>query len=217
MKVADLKPAPHNPRRLSAEQESALKQALEVFGDLGGIVFNRRSGVLVSGHQRVKTLDPDWPITSSAHALLEGDQKVGTIARGWIDTPFGRLSYREVDWEERIEKAAMIAANKAGGEWDDSALKPLVVTLDDGSGILALTGFGEVELAGLIERGAAELPELPSESEKLFQQMNFVVTKEQAALIQATISRALQKGPFSGTGNENRNANALARICEAYR
>ena len=62
MKGGDLSPASYNPRKISPEQLKALGDALKVFGDLGGIVRNRKTGNLVGGHQRVKSLDPAWPI-----------------------------------------------------------------------------------------------------------------------------------------------------------
>lgn len=214
MKVGDLRPAGYNPRKLSKEQEKALKQALEVFGDLGGIVFNRRTQNLVSGHQRVKTMEKDWEIRITDRT----PDKCGTIARGSIMTPFGELSYREVDWEEKVEKAANIAANKHGGSWDDSALKDLLVELDNGSGLIELTGFSEVDLQGLIDRGAAaELPPLPSESDKLFEQMTFTLTKEQAAVVRSALALSINAGNFEETGNENRNGNALERIAKNYK
>jgi hypothetical protein len=215
--VGALRPAEYNPRRISEDAFKKLQQALEVFGDLGGVVFNRRTGNLVGGHQRVKALDKSWKVEAWNSSLTDGDRKVGTVALGFIFTPFGRLAYREVDWSENIEKAANIAANKHGGEWDDGALKELLVQLDDGSGLLELTGFGSVELSGLIQRGEAELPDLPSEKEKLFEQVTFTVTPEQAKEVRAALSLAIAAGDFGDTGNENRNGNALARIAKNYR
>jgi len=217
MKAGDLKPAGYNPRQITDEQAAALKKALEVFGDLGGIVFNRATGNLVGGHQRVKQIDPSWPIELSAAPLTEGDKKVGTVAHGSILTPFGRLGYREVEWELQVERAANIAANKHGGSWNDGALKELLVLLDDGSGLLGLTGFSEVELSGLIARGETDLPDLPSEAEQLFEQMTFTLSKEQAAIVRSAIDLAIASGDFKDTGNENRNGNALFRIAKAYK
>lgn len=214
MKVSDLKPAAYNPRKIGDAELKALKQALEVFGDLGGIVFNRKTGNLVGGHQRVKSIDPTWPIDRS-EAVSDGDRRVGTVAIGWIMSPFGRLSYREVDWDLKVEQAANVAANKHGGTWDDAALKDLLVGLDDGSPLLELTGFGQVDLEGLIGREAPA--PTPSEAEKLFEQITFTLAKPQLATVGFAIDAAIKAGPFEGTGNENARGNALARICEAYR
>lgn len=223
MKVGDLRPAEYNPRKISDAQSKALKQALEVFGDLGGIIFNRRTGNLVGGHQRVKTLDASWPIkiTESSRSidgekLIPDLDKCGTVARGFIETPFGPLSYREVVWEEKVERAANVAANKHGGEWDDDKLRDLLVLLDDGSGLLELTGFGSVDLEGLVGHGTEDLP-TPSENDRLFEQITFTVTKSQLATIGFALDTAAKSGPFENTVNENKRGNALFRIAEYYR
>ena len=62
MKLTDLKSAGYNPRTITDEQLGWLKKSLEEFGDLSGIVFNRRTGNTVGGHQRLKCLPPDAKI-----------------------------------------------------------------------------------------------------------------------------------------------------------
>jgi hypothetical protein len=57
--IEALKPSPRNPRVMSEWQRQALKKSLSKFGDLGGIVVNRRSGQLVGGHQRVEAFRGD--------------------------------------------------------------------------------------------------------------------------------------------------------------
>lgn len=145
-KVSDLSPAPYNPRKISNQKLTRLKKALEEFGDLSGIVFNIRTGRLVGGHQRIKNLDPSWKITTKEHT-----DQTGTVAIGYIETPRGLLTYREVDWPEKREKAANLAANKHGGEWDIPMLKEQLLELDTGELNLELTGFGQGELKDLID------------------------------------------------------------------
>lgn len=212
MKVGDLRGADYNPRKISEADLASLKQRLEVFGDLGGIVFNRKTGNLIGGHQRVKTLDPSWPIFAEN---LPTPDKCGTIARGYIKTPFGELSFRIVDWEEKIERAANVAANNPAGEWDDAKLKELLTGLDDGSGMLDLTGFSAIDLQGLIDR--APTAPLPSEADHLFESITFTVSKEQLSIIGFALDQAIKSGPFDEAKNANRRGNALARIAEAYR
>lgn len=52
MKVKNLKANPENPRTITDAKLLQLKRSMERFGDLSGIVFNRRSGNLGGGHQR---------------------------------------------------------------------------------------------------------------------------------------------------------------------
>ena len=58
--VKDLNPAEYNPRRITKKRLALLGEALKEFGDLSGVTFNIRTQRLVSGHQRVKHLDPGW-------------------------------------------------------------------------------------------------------------------------------------------------------------
>ena len=52
-----LKNAPYNPRIISAKAKKALKTNLEKVGLLAPIIWNRRTGNIVSGHQRISALD----------------------------------------------------------------------------------------------------------------------------------------------------------------
>lgn len=138
MIVKNLNPAPYNPRKISDSKMKMLGKAMKEFGDLSGIIFNMRTGRVVGGHQRIGHLDKNWPIVKEK--LVDDN---GTVAVGYIETPYGRWSYREVDWNEQREIAANIAANKHGGEFDYPMLKDLIVQIDDGSFDLELTGFDD--------------------------------------------------------------------------
>ena len=54
--IADLIPAPYNPRQSTAKQEKHLKESLEKFGMVEPIIFNKRTGYIVGGHFRVREL-----------------------------------------------------------------------------------------------------------------------------------------------------------------
>ncbi len=134
MQVKDLKAFPRNPRKITPKKLDMLGKAMREFGDLSGVVFNCRTGHLVGGHQRIKHLDPSWGI--------EG---------GFIKTPWGDFVYREVDWDEKKEMAANIAANKHSGEWDFPILKDIFVEIDTGAIDIELTGFEEMELKDIFD------------------------------------------------------------------
>lgn len=121
MALAELAPADYNPRKISAKAMAGLKASLTRFGELGGIVYNKRTGHLVGGHQRVKAL----------LALGETHAEV-----------------RVVDLPISEEKAANLALNHhgIGGEWDDALL---AVVLDDVKRDLP-TAFEELQLADII-------------------------------------------------------------------
>jgi len=143
--VKDLKPAPYNPRKISDRQLELLDKTMEEYGDLSGIVFNSSTGNIVGGHQRIKVLNPEWDIIKEHY-----QDETGTIALGYIVTPKGKFSYREVQWTEQKEKGANLAANKGGGEWEYPLLKDLLEDLDDGSFDMDLTGFDTSEIEDLM-------------------------------------------------------------------
>jgi len=145
MEVKDLRPAAYNPRKITEWKLQALGKAMKEFGDLSGVIRNVRTGSLIGGHQRLKHFDPAWKIAKEKH-----EDNVGTVAQGYIETPFGRWTYREVDWGLEKEKAANIAANEHGGEFDLPALSELLIELDTGAFDMDLVGFSPEELENLL-------------------------------------------------------------------
>lgn len=133
--TSDLNPAEYNPRKITDDELLRLKRQLKEFGDLGGVVFNIRTGRLVSGHQRITALDGAWPIQKEDRI-----DDSGTVAAGFIDTPFGRFGYREVDWDEAREKLANLAANNNAGHFDDRKLGDVLLSLKD-MPLAELSGF----------------------------------------------------------------------------
>lgn len=143
MKVSHLKSNPRNPRVISKQRLSSLKSSLEKFGDLGGFVFNRRSGMLVGAHQRTRVLPPSATIEKTDCERTT----VGTVALGYVVVDGERYAYREVDWDTKTEAEAMIAANKHRGEWSASLLQQIISETPNLD--LAVTGFDIPELEEL--------------------------------------------------------------------
>lgn len=123
--VRELTPHAANPRNISEKRLAQLAKTMAKFGDLGSVVFNRRTGNLVSGHQRTRNLLANAKITKKAQTDNVGTVAVGTITNGDQSWP-----YRESDVDAATEKAMMIAANAAGGDFDDGKLAGLVLELD---------------------------------------------------------------------------------------
>lgn len=139
MEFKDLQPNPRNPRKITDKKLIALKKALLEFGDLGGIVFNRRTGHLIGGHQRINIFKT-MPVQ-----FVYGDGYI------WIELceTGDRFAYREVDWSEEKEKAANIAANKGAGEWDWDILKDWMKDLDEVNFDLDLTMWDKDDIKSL--------------------------------------------------------------------
>ena len=94
---------PDNPREISTEGLVGLVASAEEYGDLSGIVFNRRTGELVTAHQRVKALRK-----AGATEWVELSPE-----EGYISDPrtTERFKVRIVDWDEAKQRAANIVAN----------------------------------------------------------------------------------------------------------
>lgn len=147
LQVKDLSANPHNPRKISDAKLKQLAKSMEEYGDISGIVFNRRTGNLVGGNQRSKDLDETSKVKITKTYPVPS--RTGTIAIGYIDHQGERFSYREVDWSLEKETGAMLAANKNAGEWDKDILNETLKSLSsfDLDFDLELTMFDEDELS----------------------------------------------------------------------
>ncbi|MHC5035376.1 MAG: hypothetical protein ACYTFZ_10105, partial [Planctomycetota bacterium] len=97
--ISRLNPAPYNPRkdlRPGDPEYEAIKRSILEFGCVDPLVWNRRTGNLVGGHQRLKVLQNDL-------GAEEADVSV-------VDLPPER------------EKALNVALNKIQGDWDKDKL-----------------------------------------------------------------------------------------------
>lgn len=134
--------APYNPRKISDHDLDALRRSLRFFGTVEPIVANRRSHRIVGGHQRVKA------------AQAEG---IDSLPVAWVDL------------DDPSEKLLNLALNRISGEWEDSMLRELLVSLDAEGADLAVTGFDDAELARLLQAvtdGAIEDDAIPGDVEK---------------------------------------------------
>jgi len=146
--LSSLKPNPSNPRKIEPKQLEMLKKSLEKFGDLSGIIVNKASGNIISGHQRNKVLPPDAEIVIEKR--FDQPTKYGTVATGHILIDGERFAYREVSVDDVTEKAMNLAANQHGGEFDLRAVADWIMELDAANLDLDLIGFTNEELANIM-------------------------------------------------------------------
>jgi len=144
-KVSDLVQWDLNPRKISSSDKRILQKGIDTFGDLSGVVLNRRNGMLVGGNQRSTVLSPSDEITLVEESETPNQQ--GTLAWGFISHNGEKFKYREVDWDETTHTAAALMANQSGGDWDWQKLTPMMSALDAEGGLedLELTGFNATE------------------------------------------------------------------------
>ncbi|MBE7413856.1 MAG: DNA modification methylase [Deltaproteobacteria bacterium] len=165
MKLSDLKPSEHNPRTITKKQLARLKKSIEEFGDLSGIIFNRRTGNIIGGHQRIKVMPPDAEIVRED---LPEASPAGTVSTGTINICGETFTYREVEWDLDRERMANIAANKHGGDWDDEKLAALLAELSQLPDFdIDIIGFESAEMEALIDMVVEDEFDAEKEYEKI--------------------------------------------------
>lgn len=133
MLVSDLAASrtPYNPRvdlKPGMPAYDKLKRSMSEFGVVQPLVFNKRTGNLVGGHQRLTILESD------------GVESVEVVV---VDEPLER------------EKALNIALNNGNvaGQWDEEKLEALLSELDNHTEIDAtLTMFDQPEIDKWLRR-----------------------------------------------------------------
>jgi len=126
--VSQLNPAEYNPRvdlKPGDPVYEKLRHSVESFGYVEPIVWNRRTGNIVGGHQRFKVLR---------------------------DLLYDEIDCVVVDMDEGRERALNIALNKIQGEWEPKKLMDVFESLDKYGIDRDLTGFDREETLKLFQR-----------------------------------------------------------------
>ena len=130
VKVKDLVPNPKNPRmdlRPGMPMYDKLRKSIENFGYIDPIIWNRRTGMIVSGHQRFQVMKDI--------AEEKGE-------------PFDTVDVMEVDMPENKQDSFMVAVNKITGIWDNEKLAQLFRELSEED--LQYTGYESFEIDELL-------------------------------------------------------------------
>ena len=128
MKLSELNPAEYNPQKALRPGDPAyekLKASILSFGNVEPIVWNRTTGNVIGGHQRLRVL---------------------------LDLGVEESEVSVVDLSEVDEKRLNIALNKISGEWNEQLLADLLVDLQDAQFNLDLTGFEAPEIDQLFSK-----------------------------------------------------------------
>ena len=126
IEIAKLNPATYNPRKDLQPGDpdyEKLKKSLLEFSCVEPLIWNKRSGNLVGGHQRLKI------IKELGHTTTE---------------------VSVVDLSDSKEKALNLALNKIQGDWDPVKLKEVLLEIDTGEFDIEVTGFDGDELEDLM-------------------------------------------------------------------
>lgn len=127
LKIEQLIPADYNPRKdlkPGDPEYDKLKRSIEQFGYVEPLIWNKVTGRVVGGHQRLKVL---------------------------IDMGITEVECVVVELPEDKEKALNIALNKISGEWDKDKLALLIADLQGSDFDVSLTGFDPAELDDLFK------------------------------------------------------------------
>ena len=127
LKTEQLIPSDYNPRKdlkPGDPEFEKLKRSVEEFGYVEPIIWNKRTGVVVGGHQRLKVLQ---------HL---GYKEVDCVV---------------LDIDEQKEKALNVALNKISGAWDVPLLTALLKDLEESGFDATLTGFDVSEMSDLFD------------------------------------------------------------------
>ncbi|WP_446898829.1 site-specific DNA-methyltransferase [Clostridium sp. LBM24168] len=126
--VKKLNPAKYNPRKdlkPGDPEYEKLKRSIETFGYVEPVIWNKKTGNIVGGHQRFKVLKQ------------EGAKEIECVV---------------VDISPDEEKALNVALNKVSGEWDMPKLADILDELDKSMFDISLTGFDAAEIEDLFSK-----------------------------------------------------------------
>lgn len=123
MPIGELIAADYNPRKLAAKARAKLKRSLETFGLVEPLVWNRRTGRVVGGHQRLGLL-----------------REMGVA----------EVPVSVVDLAESQEKALNVVLNnlEAQGRYDAAKLREVLVDLKAAEELEA-SGYEQSDLKNL--------------------------------------------------------------------
>ena len=209
--------APYNPRTMSEHSYGSLKDSIRRFGDLSGVTFNITTGNLVGGHQRVRAFKE--LLDAGATKAVTVDQRyaqptpVGTVAEGFIIVAGERFKYREVQWSLDMEKAANIAANKIGGEFNKDQLAELTASISEE--MRSATGQTNEEINKLLASvgiGEEDEKDRPEETNNV----SFALTTPQVAVVMDALKAMKTKHQLPNDSTPELNGLALYHLAELF-
>jgi DNA modification methylase len=123
--IADLRPDPFNPRRISDGELEALTRSIQQFGLVDPIIVRREDRTIIGGHQRL-------------------------VAAARLGLETAPVIY--VDLSPEQAKLLNLALNRISGEWDQELLARMLADLQGTPDVdISLSGFEEDEIAKLLK------------------------------------------------------------------
>lgn len=193
--INDLRPDHKNARRRTDRSAELIKESLKRYGAARSVVIDENNRVL------------------AGNGTVEGAKAAGIRSVRVIETDGDEvIAVRRVGLTEEEKVGLALADNRTAdlSEWDQEMLHKLSEeqSIDP--------WFTDEDLLGDLVNALDEMPKLNDGDREPFQQMSFMLHDDQAALVKEAVEAAKKLGPFTDTGNENSNGNAIARVAELF-
>jgi len=183
--LADLHAAPYNPRTISDEMLKSLGDSITRFGLVEPVVWNRRTGNVVGGHQRLKVLQ--------TQGVAETDVVV-------------------VDLAPEEEKTLNLALNKITGDWDLPKLSAVLEELQLAGADLNLAGFAEAEIGEIF--GEVRMGEFAEREESFDAEEAMAHAEEATGPTRVQLGEVWQLGPHRLLCGDATDASAWDRLMD---
>lgn len=124
VKRSEITLAAYNPRKISGDARKRLKANIKRIGIIGGLIWNKTTGNLLAGHQRILILDE--------LNGYDGTEKTDYLIR---------LDIVELDTKTEVEQNIFLNNRNIQGEYDNTLLADLIPQID-----YELAGLSEFDL-----------------------------------------------------------------------
>lgn len=143
IKITEIHPAEYNPRNITVDEKTKLKNSIDNFGIVEPILINLHNNRIIGGHQRFDLLLDQYILDNDFYAelnLLKLNESYG-----WVFPD----NDKNLDSEE-MEKALNLVLNntKVMGSFDEDKLVNIFNELTESGFNTSLTGFNNDDITG---------------------------------------------------------------------
>ena len=143
IKITDIYPADYNPRTITEDQKTKLKNSIDNFGIVEPILINLHNNRIIGGHQRFDDLLDQYILNNALYAELNLLRLNDSY--GWVFPD----NDKDLDSED-MEKALNLVLNntKVQGTFDKEKLLNVFNDLQESGFNTSLTGFNNDDIIG---------------------------------------------------------------------
>ena len=143
IKITDIYPADYNPRTITNDEKTKLKNSIDNFGIVEPILINLQNNRIIGGHQRFTVLLDQYILDNDLYAELNLLRLNDSY--GWV-FPDNDITLDSED----MEKALNLVLNntKVMGTFDENKLVQVFNDLQESGFNTSLTGFNNEDIIG---------------------------------------------------------------------